>query len=77
MNSGLPLAENEVEITVFKDALEPFMDIFRWCAKFKTDEPVDKDADFYKELEDISDEIHSIVPLYNRTRNYITKSLIA
>lgn len=73
MNSGLPLVENEAEITVLKDTLEPFMDIFRWCAKFKTDEPVDKDADFYTELEDISDEIHSIVSLYNRTRNYVTK----
>lgn len=73
MNSGLPLAENETEIAVLKEAIEPFMDIFHWCAKFKTDEPVDKDADFYTELEDISDEIHSIVPLYNRTRNYITK----
>lgn len=73
MNSGLPLAENETEIAILKEAIEPFMDIFHWCAKFKTDEPVDKDADFYTELEDISDEIHSIVSLYNRTRNYVTK----
>lgn len=73
MNSSLPLAENETEIATLKEAIEPFMDIFRWCAKFKTDEPVDKDADFYTELEDISDEIHSIVSLYNRTRNYVTK----
>lgn len=73
MNSGIPLAENETEIAVLKEAIEPFMDIFRWCAKFKTDEPVDKDTDFYTELEDINDEIHSIVSLYNRTRNYVTK----
>lgn len=73
MDPGIPLAENETEIAVLKEAIEPFMDIFRWCAKFKTDEPVDKDADFYTELEDISDEIHSIVSLYNRTRNYVTK----
>lgn len=73
MSSGIPLAENETEIAVLKEAIEPFMDIFRWCAKFKTDEPVDKDTDFYTELEDISNEIHSIVSLYNRTRNYVTK----
>lgn len=49
------------------------MNAFHWCSVFMTEELVDKDNNFYAELEEIYDEIYPVISLYNLVRNYVTQ----
>ncbi len=72
-NPDINLTENEDKASELKKSLDMIMNIFHWCSVFMTDEILDKDVDFYSEIEDIYDEIAPIIKLYNRARNYITQ----
>lgn len=72
-NSDINLIENEEKASELKKILDVILNIFHWCSAFLTDEILDKDVEFYSEIEDIYDEIEPIVKLYNLVRNYVTQ----
>lgn len=49
------------------------MSIYRWMKSFVIDELVDKDMEFYSELDELNEDMSEIVNLYNKVRNYVTQ----
>lgn len=72
-NPEISLIESEDSATQIKEKLDIVMNIVHWIKAFKVDDTVDKDLNFYTELDEIYDEIESVVTLYNKARNYITQ----
>lgn len=67
------LIENEKYATEIKDVLDNYMNLFHWIKRFYIEEAVEKEVNFYGELDDLYEEIKDIVPLYNKVRNYVTQ----
>ena len=67
------LIENEKYATEIKDVLDNYMELFHWMKWFYIEEAVEKEVNFYGELDDLYEEIKDIVPLYNKVRNYVTQ----
>lgn len=67
------LLENEQEAEKIKNKLDDIMNIYHWIKIFLVDEEIEKDMDFYSEIEDIYEELSPLVSLYNRVRNYVTQ----
>lgn len=62
------LIENEQYATEIKDVLDNYMELFHWMKWFYIEEAVEKEVNFYGELDDLYEEIKDIVPLYNKVR---------
>mgnify|MGYP004539292871 CR=1 FL=1 len=67
------LIENEKYATEIKDVLDNYMNLLHWMKRFYIEEAVEKEVNFYGELDDLYEEIKDIVPLYNKVRNYVTQ----
>ena len=67
------MLENEQEAEKIKNKLDDIMNIYHWIKIFLVDEEIEKDMDFYSEIEDIYEELSPLVSLYNRVRNYVTQ----
>ena len=67
------LIENEKYAAEIKDVLDNYMNLFHWIKRFYIEEAVEKEVNFYGELDDLYEEIKDIVPLYNKVRNYVTQ----
>lgn len=64
-------SKEKESIKVFLDSI---MDIFHLAKLFKLDNATsDKDIHFYTEFDYIYSGLSNIIPLYNKTRNYLTK----
>lgn len=72
-NPEIHLVESELKASELKNVLDIIMNAFHWCSVFMTEELVDKDNNFYAELEEIYDEIYPVISLYNLVRNYVTQ----
>ena len=72
-NPEIHLVESELKASELKNVLDVIMNAFHWCSVFMTEELVDKDNNFYAELEEIYDEIYPVISLYNLVRNYVTQ----
>lgn len=72
-NPEIHLVESELKASELKNVLDVIMNSFHWCSVFMTEELVDKDNNFYAELEEIYDEIYPVISLYNLVRNYVTQ----
>ena len=67
------LIENQQEAEKIKVRLDNIMDIYHWMKMFFVDEEVEKETDFYSEIDDIYEELSPLTSLYNRVRNYVTQ----
>ena len=72
-DSSAKLLEDRKKASEIKKVLDVFLDIRHWSEAFLINKMVDKDVDFYTELEEILEEIKEITPLYNHVRNYVTQ----
>ena len=72
-NDETKLLEDKRKASELKNVLDIFMNILHWGEAFLVSEMVDKECDFYPELEEILEEIKEITPLYNHVRNYVTQ----
>lgn len=66
------LGTQNLKATV-KESLDALLDYYRFISLFKTDDSLDKDAEFYSSYEEVLNQLKEIVYLYNKTRNYMTK----
>lgn len=69
----ISLIESEQKAEELKEVLDSLLDILHWTKVFIIEEEVEKDNDFYSELEEISDVLEPLTTIYNRIRNYITQ----
>ena len=67
------LIENETKSEEIKSKLDSIMEIMHWTKMFIIEEEIEKDVNFYNEIEEIYDELQPLVTIYNRIRNYVTQ----
>ena len=70
--SSKPLKENEVDVQKLKDFLDAILNILHLVKPLMMDSDQGEPS-FYNELNPLYDQLSNIIPLYNKTRNYITK----
>ena len=73
MDDSVKMIQNEQMINEIKEYLDTYMSIYHWAKDFMVDEFVDRDMEFYSELDEIYYDLSDIVPLYNKVRNYVTQ----
>ena len=69
----ISLIESEKKAEELKEVLDCLQDILHWTKVFIVEEEVEKDNDFYTEIEEISDVLGPLTTIYNRVRNYVTQ----
>lgn len=72
-DQSIHLIENGDKISEIKKILDIYIDVVHWIKTFEISESVEKEPEFYYELDDIYDKILDAVPLYNKVRNYVTQ----
>lgn len=72
-DESIHLIENGDKISEIKKILDIYIDVVHWIKTFEISESVEKEPEFYYELDDIYDKILDAVPLYNKVRNYVTQ----
>lgn len=72
-NDKISLIQNEQIVMDIKTYLDKYMSIYHWMKSFVIDELVDKDMEFYSELDELNEDMSEIVNLYNKVRNYVTQ----
>lgn len=74
--------ENEKETIILKNFLESIINLYHFIDPFflrqkgnETKEPLtmEFDSDFYSDFNHLHSEISEIIPIYNKTRNFVTK----
>jgi len=68
------ISGNEESIEIIKKILDPIQRLLHMVAPFQARSDLPLDNAFYAEFEEIYNKLFAIVPLYNRIRNYLTKS---
>lgn len=71
--SGKMLNQNEELAEALKTYLDAWQDILHFLNIFQAGGEMDKDSDFYAELDALLEDISQITPLYNKIRNYVTR----
>ena len=66
------ISGNEEYVQTIKAALDSVLNFSQMLRPFNTSRETSRDTAFYAELDAISDKISAIIPLYDRTRNYLT-----
>lgn len=69
----ISLIESEKKAEELKEVLDCLQDILHWTKGVIVEEKVEKDNDFYTEIEEISDVLGPLTTIYNRVRNYVTQ----
>jgi CRISPR-associated protein Cpf1 len=59
-----------------KRLLDSIQDVLHMLRPFSVETELQRDAEFYSEFEVIYENLREIIPLYNKTRNYITKKKV-
>ena len=72
--SNKALRENEADVQKLKDFLDAIVNILHLVKPLMMDSDQGEPS-FYNELNPLYDQLSSIVPLYNKTRNYITQKI--
>lgn len=67
------LNQNEKLIEVLKTYLDCYQRVMHFMNVFVVGDELDKDVDFYAELDELIEDISQIIPLYNKVRNYVTR----
>lgn len=67
------LNENDRLIDAMKNYLDAFQEILHYLGTFVTTDDLDKNAEFYSQLDELLELISEITPLYNKVRNYVTR----
>ncbi len=68
------LKENENDVQKLKDFLDAIVNILHLVKPLMMDSD-QGDPSFYNELNPLYDQLSNVIPLYNKTRNYITKKI--
>jgi hypothetical protein len=71
---GVKISGDESNHVDLKELLDKVQDLYRMLRPFEITSDESRDNEFYSEFDDIFSAIFGIVPLYNKTRNYITKN---
>ena len=71
---GVRISGDEANHVDLKELLDKVQDLHRMLRPFEIASDESRDNEFYSEFDDILSAIFGIVPLYNKTRNYITKN---
>lgn len=74
-SNTLSLNQNEKLIEGLKAYLDSYQAILHFLNVFIVGDELDKDTDFYAELDGLVESLSEIVPLYNKIRNYITRKV--
>lgn len=69
------LQQDEKALAVVKGYLDAVQDMYHFVKLFSCSQELDRDPDFYLELDECLRILESIVPLYNKTRNRMTKKV--
>ena len=72
-NDDIPLREKEDSVKVIKDYLDAVQEIYHLLKPLIADPEYGGDQNLQSVLVSFNDKLEQIVPLYNQTRNYITK----
>lgn len=72
--SNKSLKENEGDVQKLKDFLDAIVNILHLVKPLMMDSDQGEPS-FYNELNPLYDQLSNIIPLYNKTRNYITKKI--
>ena len=72
--SNKALRENEADVQKLKDFLDAIVNILHLVKPLMMDSDQGEPS-FYNELNPLYDQLSSIIPLYNKTRNYITQKI--
>ena len=68
----IPLCENQAHLQL-KELLDDISAVQYSLKSFRSKEELQRDMEFYSELDNIYDTLSGIIPLYNMVRNYVTK----
>lgn len=71
---NMKISNDEENISAVKNALDPYMDLVKFLRMFAAGDDEDRDENFYSEFDEAYETLFGIVPLYNKVRNYCTKS---
>lgn len=67
------LNENEVLADALKEYLDSYQDVLHYLNSFVVTDDLDKDAEFYGQLDGLLDFLAEMTSLYNKVRNYVTR----
>lgn len=70
---GAPLRESRETVAKIKAALDAILAVFHFAKPLRVGEDLDRDEAFYSPLESFLDALDPFIPLYNKTRNYLTR----
>ena len=71
---GVKISGNESNHVDLKELLDKVQGLLRMLRPFEITSDESRDNEFYSEFDDVFSAVFGIVPLYNKTRNYITKN---
>lgn len=63
----------EAAVTKIREFLEPYLDLLHDLNIFSVGDEFPKYAPFYSELEEISEQLSEIIPLFNKVRSFCTR----
>ncbi|WP_400218575.1 type V CRISPR-associated protein Cas12a/Cpf1 [Methanomethylophilus alvi] len=63
----------EAAVSKIRESLEPYMDLFHELEIFSVGDEFPKCAAFYSELEEVSEQLIEIIPLFNKARSFCTR----
>ena len=68
------ISGNEKSIGIIKAAMDSVQRLLHLIRPFQARLELPQDGAFYTEFNEVYDKISEVIPLYNRTRNYLTKN---
>jgi len=73
LNPGVNLSSEESNVQELRLFLDSIMHLLHMIKPFFAEEDADRDIGFYSEFDEIYSSLSTIIPLYNKVRNYATK----
>lgn len=70
---NVSFSKNKESVRHIKNLMDDIQELFHILKIIQVDDETDKDISFYGEFDYIYEIVRNIVPLFNKTRNYVTK----